>query len=185
MKVLLRTIGGIGAVLFLSGFDNEAVQREQARQSEDIRRIQEQIGQVANDTRAMQAENEALKAEVARLKTGLAADQEVRKELERLDGLIRKVDAAREQDRKVIIEEVARALGQIKQPAVIPTPPKNKSVKSAKNPVEEGYEHVVKKGEYLAAIAEAYGVTVKAIKDANQLKTNELKSGQKLFIPKK
>jgi LysM repeat protein len=46
-----------------------------------------------------------------------------------------------------------------------------------------GREHVVETGNTLSAIASAYGTTVKAIKQANNLKSDNIRVGQKLFIP--
>lgn len=49
-----------------------------------------------------------------------------------------------------------------------------------------GYEHEVKPGETLSAIAQAYGVSVKDIMAENNLRDAALvRAGQKLFIPKK
>lgn len=48
----------------------------------------------------------------------------------------------------------------------------------------EGYEHVVQAGETLSEIAKAYGVTVRAIVEANDIADpDRLQVGQKLFIP--
>jgi N-acetylmuramoyl-L-alanine amidase len=49
---------------------------------------------------------------------------------------------------------------------------------------EQGFEHVIEKGQSLSAIAKAYGTTVDAIKKANNLKGETIYIGQKLFIPK-
>ena len=46
-----------------------------------------------------------------------------------------------------------------------------------------GHEHIVEYGHTLSAIALAYGSTVIAIKNANDLDTDEIYIGQKLFIP--
>ena len=46
-----------------------------------------------------------------------------------------------------------------------------------------GRTHVVESGHTLSAIATAYGTTVKAIKQANNLKSDTIRVGQKLFIP--
>ena len=49
---------------------------------------------------------------------------------------------------------------------------------------QTGYEHEVKAGESLSAIASTYGVTIKTIIDNNDIKDpNKLRVGQKLFIP--
>ena len=46
-----------------------------------------------------------------------------------------------------------------------------------------GHEHVVESGHTLSAIAVAYGSTVQAIKEANQLSSDNIYIGQKLFVP--
>ena len=46
-----------------------------------------------------------------------------------------------------------------------------------------GYEHVVESGHTLSAIAVAYDTTVKAIKQANDLSSDQIYAGQTLFIP--
>lgn len=48
-----------------------------------------------------------------------------------------------------------------------------------------GTTHVVKSGDTLMKIAKAHGVTLKALRSANKLKTNQIKVGQKLKIPSK
>ena len=49
---------------------------------------------------------------------------------------------------------------------------------------ETGYEHVVESGQSLSTIAAAYKVSVSSIKKANNLKSDGVRVGQKLFIPK-
>ena len=51
--------------------------------------------------------------------------------------------------------------------------------------VSSSVTHTVRSGESLYLIAEHYGVTVNAIKNANNLSGNSIKPGQKLTIPKK
>ena len=45
--------------------------------------------------------------------------------------------------------------------------------------------HVVKKGETLSIIAKKYGTTIAALKNANGLKNDNIRAGQKLTIPAK
>lgn len=184
MRIPISKLLVLVALFLLTGFDDEDLQREQVSQREDIRLLKEKIAQVENDSRAAQVQNETLKTEIGKLKTELGALQEIRKDIERLNGLIQKLDAAREKDRKTIVEEVAREIARLHKESS--TAGKGKSQKTPpKSTTEVGVEHIVKKGEYLAAIAEAYQVSIQAIKEANQLKSNELKVGQKLFIPAK
>ena len=49
----------------------------------------------------------------------------------------------------------------------------------------EFVEHTVEKGHVLYHIAKAYNVTVREIKQANNLKSDSLYVGQKLLIPVK
>jgi len=51
-------------------------------------------------------------------------------------------------------------------------------------PYKMGVWHPVKKHETLWRIARTYGVSLEEIKQANRLSSNEIKVGQKLFIPK-
>jgi LysM repeat protein len=86
---------------------------------------------------------------------------------------VRALDAAREKDKQVILDTLAKELASI----------------SGAKPVSPtsaggGKEHVVQKGENLSAIAKATGVTVAELKKANNLTSDEIKVGQKLVIPK-
>jgi LysM repeat protein len=47
------------------------------------------------------------------------------------------------------------------------------------------YEYKVQPGATLIAIAKAYKVTVSEIKQANNLKSDRIRVGQTLYIPKK
>lgn len=177
-------VSALASLLLLAGTSpaQEGLSREAVRQREDIHALQEKLGQFSNDVRAAQEDVASMKGDLARLKS---ENEALRKEIARLEGAIQKLDAAREQDRKLIVEEVSRELASLRKAAPMDSPKPSPAPKAPKPVVEEGYEHVVAKGDFLAAIAEAYGVTVSQIKEANGLKSNELKVGQKLFIPKK
>ncbi|HYR09048.1 MAG TPA: LysM peptidoglycan-binding domain-containing protein, partial [Longimicrobium sp.] len=43
--------------------------------------------------------------------------------------------------------------------------------------------HVVQAGETLFGIARRYGVTVEAIRRANQMETDQVRTGQRIVIP--
>jgi LysM repeat protein len=51
--------------------------------------------------------------------------------------------------------------------------------------VGDGVTYLVKGGDNLTKISKKFGVTIKAIRDANNLKSNDIKIGQKLRIPAK
>lgn len=65
------------------------------------------------------------------------------------------------------------------KPAYQETKPKKKEKKS------QYTTHKVRKGESLGKIAQRYGVTIKQIQRANNIKGTKIKAGQRLKIPKK
>lgn len=71
--------------------------------------------------------------------------------------------------------------------AGISAPVAQKDVPKAEPSRQEGetQSHVVFKGETLSSIAEKEGTTVAVIRKLNQLKTDQLKLGQVLLVPKK
>lgn len=179
----LSSVSGLLASAFIfTGCQTTELKTEQASQRADLRRLENRVEQLEGDIQMAQSENEDLKMEVERLKEDLIASQKTNnqyeKDIKRLDDLLKKLDTAREQDRKVIVDEVAEEISRI-----------SKKLHAATTPTasdgEKGYEHIVSKGETLTAIAKAYSVSTKAIMDANKMSKPDLKVGQKLFVPKK
>jgi LysM repeat protein len=172
----------------LSGCRTTEIEQEQSSQRATLQDLQDKVGHLQNTIGTVQAENDDLKGQVAQLKDELNSSQstnaEYRKDLERLDSLIKKLDSAREQDRKIVVEEVSREISSLAKKIQNASPTKDASPTPTKQKVQEGYEHVVAKGDTLSAIAKAYKVSVQSIRDANKLTKTELKIGQKLFIPK-
>lgn len=62
----------------------------------------------------------------------------------------------------------------------VPVPPEGAPTPT---PRRHPVVHIVQPGEYLELIADHYGVTVRAIKDANKLTSDLIHPGQKLVIP--
>jgi LysM repeat protein len=158
---------------------------EVVSQREDLRLMQEKVGQAQNDLQAMKGENAELQKDVDRLKAEMKSVNtsldDMKKDISRLEEMIRKLDAAREQDRKTIIEEVGKEIDTLSRK--VSRAETSRAEKSPKQVVQEGVEHIVEKGQTLNAIAETYGVSKKTIMEANKLTKSDLKVGQKLFIP--
>ncbi len=76
---------------------------------------------------------------------------------------------------------------QIGQKVKIPAPTAHTAAPTPTAPAPEGAEkiHMVKSGENLTTIARDAGISVKALRAANNLKTTQIKVGQKLKIPVK
>jgi LysM repeat protein/outer membrane murein-binding lipoprotein Lpp len=177
----------------------------------DMRILEERINKASGDVQALQVNYERLQQEVASVRQqvsaaaaggGLAAT-----EIQRLDSRINAVDNARKHDAEVIINQVTAELqkmggsasgisrrasssGSGATPAGrVPAGKKTTASSGATGAAagggaEQGFEHVIEKGQSLSAIAKAYGTTVDAIKKANNLKGETIYIGQKLFIPK-
>lgn len=190
-------LGGVVTAAALCGCETLGSYRaaEEARWREDLRLVQE-------DSRKLEGRIEGLEIEVERIgrslenlrgeQSRLASSQlqQIQSRLNDLEARISKVDAAREKDKQEIIDRLSAKIAEIMARSAptsrggtsgaAATPQKKPSQKAA----VAGYEHEVKPGETLSAIAAAYGVPVKVILDNNDIKDpNRLRVGQKLFIP--
>ena len=122
---------------------------------------QEEFSDRLRKTEAMKSEIESLKAEVAALKGAIS---ELRREM---GG-----------QREEIVRDLSKKIATIQPPAPKPTPtPKPR-------PTGPCYEYTVQQGDTLSLIAKAFGTTVQKIKDLNGMKSDALKIGQKVNVPK-
>jgi len=187
--MILRTLALFSFLLALglAGCESTDIKREQASQREDLHRLEEKVGFLEADLGQLQTENENLQAEITRVRKDLVAaraeNSQYEKDINRLDGLVQKLDTAREQDRKIIVDEVTREIGRLSKK--LSSQPSAAPGEAPKGKVEHGVEHTVAKGETLYAIARAYGISVQEIQEANKLGSTSLKVGQKLFIPER
>lgn len=160
-----------------------ALRAEIAVMQERNRKLQGRLEGIELELERLQRSIESLQrapagpsaAEVQTLQARLAA----------LDTQITSVDAAREKDRQEIINTLSTKISQLVGAQAAAARPKAVTPAAAKRSgPQEGYEHVVEPGQTLSAIAAAYGVSSKTIIDANNLaKPDQLRVGQKLFIP--
>ena len=83
-------------------------------------------------------------------------------------------------------EAIMRANGlssptiRVGQKLVVPLPPRSTPTPT---PRQRQVTHIVQPGEYLELIAQRYGVTVRAIMEANAMTTDVIYPGQRLIIP--
>lgn len=167
----------------------------------------QKILRAADSIEDMRSQVESMNTQFASLKKEIADLQEENKTLKalnktlldndkKIEEAIRKVDTAREADRKQIaddlkkgIEEIKKAQAtQAKEVAAAQETSRQKASKE-KAPSEakemEYYEHTVESGHTLASIARVYEVKVEDIQKANKIKGSNIRVGQKLLIPKK
>ncbi len=143
---------------------------EQARQADARRQVEQRYAE--EQQVRMQGQLDALAAEQMVLREELAVLQaEVR-------GVTVVAQSAQEQARLAEAEQ-ARVVNRVQDllKRQLAERPADSNARGA------GHEHVVESGHTLSAIAVAYGSTVKAIKAANNLSSDQIFVGQKLFIP--
>lgn len=161
---------------------------------QDLMALQEENRRLKGQLEGMELEIDRLARAVDALRAAPAgpstADiQALQQRMGALEAQLRNIDAARERDRKEIIDTLTARISQLlaSQTATRPrtaSAPTPSAVR--RGGAQEGYEHVVEAGQSLSAIAAAYGVSVREIVEANNLSNpNSLRVGQKLFIPAK
>ena len=97
----------------------------------------------------------------------------------------------RAKDKEALLKEVARIVASGSKETKEAKPAQQAAKQPDSGHAEQGYEYVVEAGQSLWAIAKAYqekgvNVSVDDIRKANNLTKNQpLKTGQKLFIPRK
>ena len=128
----------------------------------NIGELQRRVGKLegGGDTRGIRQEIEALKASVA----------ELRREMRSMRG--------------EIVRELSGKVAAVMKQNTPPPPPA--PVQRPQKPAYSGpcKEYVVEGGDTLSVIAEAFGTTVHKIREMNGLKSDNLRIGQKLLVPK-
>jgi LysM repeat protein len=140
--------------------DVDALQFNQQQLQQDIKQIQGQV------------------EEVRRAGPSASAN-----DLQALEARVRALDAARESDKKAIIDQLAKELAKMSgshSGSATANPPKTTDGTS-----DGAGVHVVQSGETLTSIAKGSGVTIADLRKANNLTSDSLKVGQKLAIPTK
>ena len=124
---------------------------------------QEELSDRIRRTEAMKSEIESLRAEVATLKGTIA---ELRREMQGVRG--------------EIVQDLSKKIASMQPPA------HKQTSGSASKPRPTGpcYEYTVQQGDTLSLIAKAFGSTVQKIKDMNGMKSDALRIGQKINVPK-
>ncbi len=145
-------------------------QRQQtaARQQAAQRHAEEQVYRVKGQVESVEMENARLMQELQQLRN------DVRAYNSQISQLNSKMSALEAKQAREMQELIRRVEGLLK---------KSVAARPSKSSRPSGREHVVESGHTLSAIATAYGTTVKAIKSANNLKSDSIYVGQKLFIP--
>lgn len=146
----------------------------QAREQAQARQAEERAYRMQGAVETMEMENSQLRQEIQSLRNQVSA---LNGQISQLNSKMNALDARQKKEMSNLIKEVESLLKK----SVASRPRSSGSSSSSSRGA--GHEHVVESGHTLSAIAQAYGTTVKAIKSANNLKSDQIYVGQKLFIP--
>jgi LysM repeat protein len=149
-------------------------QRKQAeaRQQAAQRHSEEQVYRVKGQVESVEMENARLMQEIQGLRNDVSS---MNSQVAQLNSKMNALDAKQQREMSNLIKQVESLLKKS-----VSSRPASSGSTSNKGP---GREHVVESGHTLSAIAAAYGTSVSAIKKANNLKSDSIYVGQKLFIP--
>jgi LysM repeat protein len=142
---------------------------DEARQQSASRMVEEKIYRLQGQVESVEMENARLIQEMQKLRNEMRA---LNSQVSQLGSGMQSLESRQARDKQEVINQVSgRVESLIKKQAA--SQPKRSS----------GREHVVESGHTLSAIAQAYGSSISAIKKANNLKSDNIYVGQKLFIP--
>jgi LysM repeat protein len=186
MKVLLSVTTALGVLVLVGGCQSPQQQRiQQARALESSRFQEEQMTRMSNSIRQTQEQHSANLQQISSLQGQIATLNQ------RIQSLGNEVESLKQQvatERQARQADMDRLLGQVAKEtaaAIRSATPPSGSRSSGPATAGEFYEYTVESGATLSAIAKAYGVSVDSIRKANRMKDDNLRVGQKLFVPKK
>jgi len=186
MKLNRWLAPSVALLLLACGGCVTMTQEDYAQQQAEMTTLRESVQKVRERQQAVDMELQALHHDIETTRAG-SNDAGLRARLDELDRRIQTLAAARSADRQEIVDDISRRVAAIVNSGGAPRS-SGKSSGRASQPqtkTETGYEHVVKAGETLSAIAKAYGTTSSAILKASNLKSENIHVGQKLFVPAK
>ncbi|MEI6563032.1 MAG: LysM peptidoglycan-binding domain-containing protein [bacterium] len=179
MKALFVGLTGIMLVMS-SGCVTMVDQNTMAQQQADMEKLRENVQRIQEKISGIELEQQNLQRDVGSIKGAPREDLVVRNRLDTLERQVQSLSAARDADRKQIVSQVANIVGSSSGGSSGHASSGHGGGGSA----QVGVEHVVEAGQTLSAIAAAYKVKSSSIKKANNMKSDTLRVGQKLFIPK-
>ncbi len=174
--------------------DAEADRKKLLKAADQIDLLQQSVDNQTQQLASLRTQLDQARADLDAQKAQLAA---LKADNDSLRDSLKQLDAAREGERKALIEQVSKIVADAGKRASAPAPAPAETPKPAPSdggaaaPDQKGYDYVVVKGDTLSAISAAYAaqgvkVTIDDLRKANNLsKTDTIHVGQKLFIPKK
>lgn len=134
----------------------------------------EEVQRVAGQVDVLENNQAALAERVSRLERGGGEVDALKAEIDALRAELARLRAEMGAQRKEIVSDIVKRIPK-NEPAPAPAP----------QPAHTGprEEYVVQPGDTLSLIAQAFGTTVGKVKEMNNLRSDMLRPGQKLFVP--
>jgi nucleoid-associated protein YgaU len=145
--------------------------------------LDERLSKLRADVDALQLNEQQIQQDIKQLQAQLVEARQAGpsasvNDLQALEAWVKALDAAREADKKAIIDQLAKELAAV-------SGSRGAAVATQSSGAAAGSEYTVQKGDTLTLIAKNRGVTVAELRKANNLTSDSLKVGQKLVIPSK
>jgi LysM repeat protein len=174
--MIKRILFSLSAVMLLSGCETLQTPQQrreaQAREAAKQRQAEERAYRMQGQVESVEIQNERLMQELSSLRS------QIRSQNSQISSLNSKMASLEAKQSREMNELIKRVEGLLKKSMASRPSSSSKSTYTG-----NGVEHIVKSGHTLSTIAQAYGSSVKAIKAANNLKSDNIYVGQKLIIP--
>ena len=162
---------------------------EATQQHEDMLLLKEDLNRTKGKLETLEMEYQRLVRELDAMQGAANSSKgktsSTQAHLDEIDHRLSVLEGARVKDRRAIVDQLSGKMADIMGArTTAKSRRKNKAGSTKATAGMTGYEHVVKSGDTLSAIAAAYKVKTSAIIEANELQNPDtLLKGQKLFIP--
>lgn len=144
------------------------------------RQALEEVQRVAGQMDVLQSNFEAVSERLARIEGGKGEIAALKADIDSLRAEIAQLRREMQNQRGEIVKDLGRRIETVQRqsaaPALAPQPARRAG---------STLEYTVQGGDTLSLIAQAFGTKVGVIKEMNGLKSDNLRIGQKLVVPKK
>ena len=167
-KSLTMAVALAATMAFAQGKDDFMRQQAMA----EVQRVSGQIDVLQNNF-------DDLARRVSKLESGGGETRALRQEIDSLRSTVAELRRQMESQRGEIVKDISGRIAKMQPP---PAPEK----KTVKKKVVTGphYEYTVQSGDSLFIIAKAFNTSVSKIREMNNLKSDSLRVGQKINVPK-
>jgi len=192
MKQYLKIIGVMAVLAGLTGCVSMQDSSEATQQQEDMLLLKEDLNRTKGKLETLEMEYQRLLRELDALQGAANSSKgetsSTQARMDEIDRRLSVLEGARVKDRQAIVDQLSGKMVDIMGDETTGKSSRKSKAGSTKAGAgtggTTGYEHVVKDGDTLSAIAAAYKVKTSAIIEANKLQSPDtLLKGQKLFIP--